>query len=643
MLIVVLAMPFKVNAADDITGNTHEKEIRKVMELGIMSGYGDGIFKPGNQVTRAQFAKMIAKTLELPDVERPSVFEDVEETHGSKNYIMAAVEVGIIKGDNGKFMPNNPISRQHMAVMMERALTYKEIKGQSASLTFDDANLINKDYRDAASVTVYYGIFKGDGNVFNPLRNATRGQGAAVISRFLEVLETGKPVEDSTPSTPEEPKPEKPDPPKPVIQDYSVATVSDLGKVTVVKTYETYQAAEKAATGNQVVMYKNDIIKMAGGIGYSKGTATSVTANVYTDATMRSAFTYVPADYEVEYMNATEKYVQVKLAGKVGYMKQENLDLVPWHATQGRSYYSAVNGDLVHNIYLEKGKRYVNYVAGKAPAFMTPGKKYYSWDGLHFNDDAGKSVGQAAQYFQYLPLRSKTNYTAKEIDAYIMKQLQAINNTTTLYSNATKKSKLIGLGTYLKEVEAKHNVNAMAILSLAQHESAYGMSDRAQKQNNLFGLRVFDNNPDNIEYLSVEKNIDSLIDNYFNKNYIPPTAPYAYGAAFGNKAQGMNVKYASDPFWGAKAAGHWYRADKLMGGKDFAKHRLAVTNTTGLNVRSGASTSNQLLFTYRYQQMPVIVVGDVANSPWKKIISDDRKYGEVFVHGQYLTELNVVK
>lgn len=658
-LLIVFSMPKETNAATDIKGNTHEDNIRKVMDLKIMSGYSDGRFKPSNNVTRAQFAKMIAKSLDLPEVDRPSEFEDVSDSHGSKNYIMAAVEAGIITGDDGKYMPNDKISRQHMAVMMGRALDYKEIPKNATTLTFEDTKLINEDYHKDVGATVYYGIFQGDGKLFNPSNEATRGQGASVIARFLEVVETGKPVTDSSPSTPpnpepeqpkpeqpnpEKPEPEKPKPEKPSVGDYSVATVSSSGKVSTVRKYQTFAEANRAATGNQVVMYKNDILKMSKGAVYTKAMGNSSLTNIYTDANLRSATTYVPADYELEYVRSTEKYVQVKVAGETGYIKHGNAKLVPENAVKGRSYYTAANGDLVHAIYSERNNRYTTYIAGKAPSFMKASEQYYSWDGLHFTNKQGRQVGQAAQYFQYLPARSTTSYSAAEIDAYIMKQLKAINNTTPLYKDAVKKSKLIGLGKTLKEVEKKHKVNAMLILSLAQHESAYGMSARAQKENNLFGLRVFDDNPDNIEYISVEKNIESLINNYFNQNYIPPNAAYANGAALGNKAQGFNVKYASDPFWGSKAAGHWYRADKLMGSRDLKNaQRIALTTTTGLNIRSGASTNHASYYQYKQSNMPVLILEDVSKSPWKKILSDDIRYNEAFVQGSYLKELNIVK
>ena len=71
-------------------------------------------------------------------------------------------------------------------------------------------------------------------------------------------------------------------------------------------------------------------------------------------------------------------------------------------------------------------------------------------------------------------------------------------------------------------MEANSHINAMLILSLAQHESAYGMSDHAQNLNNLFGLYVYDTNPLNKKFDSVEANINELVEKFLQPNYITP-------------------------------------------------------------------------------------------------------------------------
>ena len=102
------------------------------------------------------------------------------------------------------------------------------------------------------------------------------------------------------------------------------------------------------------------------------------------------------------------------------------------------------------------------YVAGKAPSFITAGNTYYSWDGGVFYNNSGELVGTAYQYFNNLPARTVTNYTAEELDQYIEYRLaerEALyTSNSTLYKrykDATKNSKIKGLGTYLKEAESK--------------------------------------------------------------------------------------------------------------------------------------------------------------------------------------------
>ena len=94
-----------------------------------------------------------------------------------------------------------------------------------------------------------------------------------------------------------------------------------------------------------------------------------------------------------------------------------------------------------------------------------------------------------------------------------------------------------------------------------------------------------------------------------NLNYIPQSGGYANGAVLGNKALGFNVKYASDPYWGQKIAGHMYRVDKFLGSKDFGQYRIGITNTTGLNVRHEPKVSSATLqFTYKNAGMPVAIL-----------------------------------
>ncbi len=281
---------------------------------------------------------------------------------------------------------------------------------------------------------------------------------------------------------------------------------------------------------------------------------------------------------------------------------------------------------------------------GKAPDFMKQGEKYFSWNGINFTNASGSSQGEAYNYYQFLPARAQTQYSAAEIDNYIMQKLAEVESSgASLYKNATQKSKLIGLGKVLKEVEANAHINAMLILSLAQHESAYGMSDHAQNLNNLFGLYVYDTNPLNKKFDSVAANINELVEKFLQPNYITPGGPYTNGAVVGSKEVGFNVKYASDPFWGAKIAGHYYRAEKALGFKDAKNpYKIGRTTTTGLNVRPDASTSQSPLYTYNKSGMPVIVTDTNVNG-WYEVLSDKLHTQSAYINKEYVKFINTVK
>jgi len=427
---------------------------------------------------------------------------------------------------------------------------------------------------------------------------------------------------------------------------YDIVNIASNGSTSLVKSYDSFENALINMKTNQAIQYKGTLIKIPSGMVVTKPTSSSVLTNIYSDKLLTKPVTYVISNTELLYVDSTDSYVEVNVAGKNMFISQENSNLIPENALAGRSYYSISNGELVHSIYSTSSKTYSSYQIGVAPSFMTSGQKYYSVDGSHFTNTSGQELGISYPYFEYLSARSKTNYTAEEIDAYILSMLQKLEMdfpTNIQYQLASQKSKLIGLGTYLKQIEETQHINALFILAIAQHESAYGLSSRAQQYNNLFGLYVSDNNPLAMNFLTVEQNINELINSFLNKNYLPPNAGYANGAVFGNKSIGINMKYASDPYWGAKAAGHMYRIDKMMGGKDsITKYKLGITNTSGLNVRTGPGTNYTAAYRYTNTGMPITILDDnLSESDWIKVLSDSKDYEELYIHRDYIQEIPV--
>lgn len=636
------------SAADDITGITLEKQMRAMIDKEIIYGYQEGVYGPTRDVTRGEFAAFITRALELPSAENEVKFHDVSPSSKLAAAIGSAYQAKLISGySDGSFRPNENITREQMASIIGKSLEYLQVPKKVEAVSFTDINDISPRFQEYVAMNYYYDITRGfpqsDGSVaFKPKNNAKRDQAAAFIYNMLGAADKIK-EEDGT-DQPVEPEPEF---------SYSVAAIAG-GAVTETGSYSTYDEALSVwnQSSDKVILKNGKIIKMKSGIAVTVPSGKTSLTSLYNES-LTSASTYVVNDTELEYLDADEAKVKIQFAGRTAYVKQENVQLIPRQMLQGRSYYKASQGELYHYLFLTAQNKYVSYHAGKAPSFFQEKQKYYSWNGSTFLSDAGKAIGTAYQYFQYLPVRTKTNYTADELNRAIELKLidlekfyQSNPQTYAKYKDATTKSKLIGIGTYLKQVESEKKVNALHILSLAFHESDYGLSSRAQNYNNLFGLRVYDDNPANDVFPTVEANIDALINEFWGANYIPPGSRYGNGAVFGNKGIGFNVMYASDPYWGAKAAGHMYRIDKLLGGKDLGVYRIGLTNTSGLNVRTSPEvTSTNKAFTYATSQMPVVILEELTrpDRTWVKTISDDAQFDEVYIAGEYVDEISVVK
>ncbi|KAF1086044.1 Endoglucanase precursor [Sporotomaculum syntrophicum] len=157
----------------------------------IISGYPDGTFKPANNITRAEFAKIIVEAMELAE-EKPvdPSFTDVSSNAWYYGYVEAAAKAGLVKGYNsGQFMPNAQITREQIAAILVRALDKEStaLANASAATDFADDQAIAAWARGYVVTAVAEGLVGGyPDNTFGPQKNATRAEASAMISRFLE-------------------------------------------------------------------------------------------------------------------------------------------------------------------------------------------------------------------------------------------------------------------------------------------------------------------------------------------------------------------------------------------------------------------------------------------------------------------------
>lgn len=128
LTVVFSSMSFAFAAApSDVAGDKYEGSILKLMSLGIINGYQDGTFKPGDSIKRCEFAKLMCVALGLSDAatgaKNSQVFNDVKTDHWAAGFVAVAYRQGIIKGvGNGNFDPEAMVTYEQVVTMIVRAL-----------------------------------------------------------------------------------------------------------------------------------------------------------------------------------------------------------------------------------------------------------------------------------------------------------------------------------------------------------------------------------------------------------------------------------------------------------------------------------------------------------------------------------------
>ncbi len=179
------------NRFTDIGGVSWARDaINGLYDAGIINGKTETTFAPNDNVTRAEFAKMLMGVFGLTSSGfTTSSFYDVPTDAWYFQSVESAYNLGIINGVSaGYFDPDANITRQDMAVMVMRAAT---VAGQSVTaveeaITFaDDASIA--DYaKEAVSTLQAAGIINGVSDTeFAPVSNATRAQAAQILYSFL--------------------------------------------------------------------------------------------------------------------------------------------------------------------------------------------------------------------------------------------------------------------------------------------------------------------------------------------------------------------------------------------------------------------------------------------------------------------------
>lgn len=181
-LLALTALP-ALAAYTDTATHWAAQEINKWSDLGILKG-DDGLFRPNDPITRGEMAVILDR---LMDYQRKAQnhFTDLENTFYT-DAILGANAAGVILGDEGTVRPKDAISRQEAAVMLGRALGVTT--GASSSLFSDRASIATwaVEIVDAMAAKGYIGG-RDDGR-FDPQANITRGEIVKILDNAVGTL-----------------------------------------------------------------------------------------------------------------------------------------------------------------------------------------------------------------------------------------------------------------------------------------------------------------------------------------------------------------------------------------------------------------------------------------------------------------------
>ena len=155
--------------------------VMNLKKLGIVNGNTETTFDPDGNVTRAEFAKMVAQLFSLKATATESAFTDCTASDWYTPYVIAATEAGYVKGMSEDFFgANEQISRQDICTVLGRALS--GIPTPAAEMSFADADEIADYALEYVQAFVDLKIVNGyEDGTFKPAASATRAEAAKII------------------------------------------------------------------------------------------------------------------------------------------------------------------------------------------------------------------------------------------------------------------------------------------------------------------------------------------------------------------------------------------------------------------------------------------------------------------------------
>ena len=185
----------KMYKFSDMEGHWARETVEELASKGVVNGTSEDKFNPDGSITRAQFASIVVRALDIksPENANSPTFEDVEQGSWYYDSVVSAWSNGIISGySDEKFAPSESVTREQMVKIIIEAMKYKGMI-EDSQISEDvlascaDADGISDWALESMKCAVSMGIIKGNpDSTIHPSEGATRAQASVMISRILK-------------------------------------------------------------------------------------------------------------------------------------------------------------------------------------------------------------------------------------------------------------------------------------------------------------------------------------------------------------------------------------------------------------------------------------------------------------------------
>lgn len=168
----------------DMKNHWARDNVKRAVELGFVKGKSEYEFSPDSNITRAEFAVIMVRVLNL-NIKKSNMVDILEDSWYNE-YVGAIIEAGYMSGYDGYFRPNENITREEMCKVIDNIL---ENITEINDADFSDYEEISDWAKQSVSKAYKFGIVNGreDGS-FSPKDNSTRAEATSVVLRLYDYM-----------------------------------------------------------------------------------------------------------------------------------------------------------------------------------------------------------------------------------------------------------------------------------------------------------------------------------------------------------------------------------------------------------------------------------------------------------------------